>query len=203
VSAIPDDQARLSSSGEDPVYIHKPSLMGAPWELRLRPEALAWRTGRHEGRIPYGRITRVRLSFRPVTMQTRRFVAEVWSAGGPRLSIASTSWRSMVEQTAQDQAYGAFVRELHRRIAAAGAAVAYDRGSPALLYWPGLAVFAGVVVGFAVLIVRALEIGAYAGAAVIGAFLALFGWQSGNYFWRNRPGRYRPDALPKALVPDG
>jgi hypothetical protein len=108
-----------------------------------------------------------------------------------------------VEQEAQDQAYGAFVRELHRRIAAAGAAVAYDRGSPPLLYWPGLAVFAGVVVGFAVLIVRALEIGAYAGAAVVGAFLALFGWQSGNYFWRNRPGRYRPDALPKALVPDG
>jgi hypothetical protein len=200
---MPDDQTRLSNSGEDPVYIHKPSLMGAPWELRLRPEALAWRTGRHEGRIPYGRITRVRLSFRPVTMQTRRFVAEVWSAGGPRLSIASTSWRSMVEQEAQDQAYGAFVRELHRRIAAAGAAVAYDRGSPPLLYWPGLAVFAGVVVGFAVLIVRALEIGAYAGAAVVGAFLALFGWQSGNYFWRNRPGRYRPDALPKALVPDG
>jgi hypothetical protein len=200
---MPDDQTRLSNSGEDPVYIHKPSLMGAPWELRLRPEALAWRTGRHEGRIPYGRITRVRLSFRPVTMQTRRFVAEVWSAGGPRLSIASTSWRSMVEQEAQDQAYGAFVRELHRRIAAAGAAVAYDRGSPPLLYWPGLAVFAGVVVGFAVLIVRALEIGAYAGAAVVGAFLALFGWQSGNYFWRNRPGRYRADALPKELVPDG
>ena len=57
--------------------------------------------------------------------------------------------------------------------------------------------------GFAMLIVQALDVGAYAGAAVVGAFLALFGWQSGNYFWRNRPGRYRPDALPKALVPDG
>jgi hypothetical protein len=54
VSATPDDQARPPDSGEDPVYIHKPSLMGAPWELRLRPEALEWRTGRHEGRIPYG-----------------------------------------------------------------------------------------------------------------------------------------------------
>jgi hypothetical protein len=197
------DDGRVADSGEDPVYTHKPSLMGAPWELRLRPEALEWRTGRREGRIPYGRIRRVRLSFRPVTMQTRRFITEVWSAGGPRLSIASTSWRSMVEQTAQDQAYGAFVRELHRRITAAGATPAYDRGSPALLYWPGLAVFAGVVVGFAVLIVRALEIGAYAGAAVVGAFFALFGWQSGTYFWRNRPGGYRPDALPKELVPDG
>ena len=55
----------------------------------------------------------------------------------------------MVEQASQDQAYGAFVRELHRRIAAAGVTPAYDCGSPALLYWPGLAVFAGVAVGFA------------------------------------------------------
>jgi hypothetical protein len=28
-------------------------------------------------------------------------------------------------------------------------------------------------------------------------------WQSGTYFLRNRPGRYRPDALPKELVPGG
>src|SRR3982074_2055422 len=140
---MPDDETGRYDSASDPVYIHKPSLVAAPGELRLRPEALAWRTGRHEGRIPYGRITRVRLSFRPVTMQTRRFVAEVWSAGGPRLSIAWTSWRSMVEQTAQDQAYGAFVRELHRRIAAAGATTAYDCGSPAPLYWPRGARFPG------------------------------------------------------------
>jgi hypothetical protein len=200
---MPDDATRRSDPAADPVYIHKPSLMGAPWELRLRPEALEWRTGRHEGRIPYARVTRVRLSFRPVTMQTRRFLAEVWSAGGPRLSIASTSWRSMVEQAAQDQAYGAFLRELHRRIAAAGATPAFDRGSPALLYWPGLAVLVGVVAGFAVLIVQALDIGAYGGAAVVGAFFALFAWQGGTYFRRNRPGRYRPDALPADLVPDG
>ena len=25
----------------------------------------------------------------------------------------------------------------------------------------------------------------------------------GTYFWRNRPGHYRPDALPTELVPDG
>jgi hypothetical protein len=203
MNAMPDDATRRCDPAADPVYIHKPSLMGAPWELRLRPEALEWRTGRHEGRIPYARVTRVRLSFRPVTMQTRRFLAEVWSAGGPRLSIASTSWRSMVEQEAQDQAYGPFMRELHRRIAAAGATPAYDRGSPALLYWPGVAVFVGVVAGFAVLIVQALDIGAYGGAAVVGAFFALFAWQGGTYFRRNRPGRYRPDALPADLVPEG
>ena len=59
--------------------------MGAPWEFRLRPDALEWRMGRQEGRILYGRIRRIRLSFRPVTMQTRRFVTEIWS---PRRSTA-------------------------------------------------------------------------------------------------------------------
>jgi len=34
-----------------------------------------------------------------------------------------------------------------------------------------------------------------------GGFFALFAWQSGTYFRRNRPGRYRPDGLPRDLVP--
>jgi len=188
---------------DDPVYNYKPSLMGAPWQLRLRPDALEWRAGRHSGRIAYGAIRRVRLSFRPVTMQTWRFVAEIWPASGPRLSIASTSWRSLVEQGAQDDAYGAFIRELHRRIAMGGAQAVFDRGTPVLLYWPGLAIFVVGGVGLAALTVRALMLEAYTGAAFVGAFLGLFLWQSGNFFWRNRPGAYRPDALPKELVPGG
>ena len=42
-----------------------------------------------------------------------------------------------------------------------------------------------------------------AAAALVGAFFALFAWQSGAFFRRNRPGRYRPDAVPADLVPDG
>jgi hypothetical protein len=70
-----------------------------------------------------------------------------------------------------------------------------------LLYWPGLAIFAVGTLGLAALTVRALMVEAYAGAAFVAAFLGLFLWQSGNYFWRNRPSIYRPDALPKELVP--
>jgi hypothetical protein len=211
------------AGGEDPHYAHKPSLMGAAWEFCLRPDALEWRTGGRQGRIPYGRITRVRLSFRPLTMQSRRFITEIWSGGAPRLAIVSTSWRSLVENAAQDEAYGAFVRELHRRIAAADhqdpfaqrspaqhlpaqhlpAQVSFEAGVPPMLYWPGLVVFAIVGLGLAALTVRALQVAQFAGAAVVGGFFGLFLWQSGGYFRRNRPGRYRPDALPKELVPGG
>jgi len=191
------------AAGGDPVYSTKPSLMGAPWEFRLAPDALEWSAGGHRGRVAYARIGRVRLSFRPVTMQTRRFVAEIFPAGGGRLAITSTSWRSLVEQQAQDREYGDFIRELHRRMVAAGAAAAFETGTPAVLYWPGLAVFVVCALGLAALAVRALALGELAGAALVGGFFALFVWQSTSYFQRNRPGCYRPDALPAELVPGG
>jgi hypothetical protein len=58
-----------------------------------------------------------------------------------------------------------------------------------------------VALGLAVLIVRALQAGALAGALFVAAFLALFLWQAGNFFRRNRPGLYRADAPPRALMP--
>ena len=192
-----------STASADPVYHYKPSLAGAAWEFHLRPDALEWRTGWRDGRVPYGRIKRVRLTYRPATMQSWRFLTEIWPSDGPKLLIVSTSWRGLLEQAAQDTDYGAFVRELHRRIAGAGSPAAFDAGSPAIFYWPGAVVFLGVALALAALTVRALQIGPLAGAAVVGGFLALFLWQSGNYFWRNRPGRYRPEAVPDHLVPGG
>src|SRR5262245_4665400 len=184
----------------DPAYSHKPSLMGGAWEFRLRDDALDWRVAFREGRIPYRSIRRVRLSFRPVTMQTRRFITEIWSSDGPKLTIASTSWRSLFEQEAKDAAYGTFIRELHHRFAAAGPAAIFERGSPPVLYWPGLVVCAAAALALVALTVRALQTQALAAAAFMGGFCALFLWQSGTFFSRNRPGRYRPDALPDDLV---
>ena len=107
----------------------------------------------------------------------------------------------------------AFIRELHRRmvdqsladksLAAAPSRASFETGMSPILYWPGLVLFAGACVGFLVLTVRALELAAYGGAALIGGFLVLSLWQSGVYFRRNRPGRYRPEAPPRYLVPGG
>jgi hypothetical protein len=194
------EDIRSTASG-DPSYGYKPSLLGAPWQFRLTPDAIEWQIGRHHGRTPYRRISRVRLSFRPVTMQNRRFLTEIWWADGPRLSIASASWQSVMEQATQDQAYGAFVREFHRRLAAADVQASFETGSPTILYWPGLVVFVVVALGLAALTVHGLLTGAWSGAALVGGLLGLLVWQSGAYFRRNRPGSYRPDALPAALVP--
>jgi hypothetical protein len=63
--------------------------------------------------------------------------------------------------------------------------------------------FVGVCLALAALTARALQIGATAGAAVVGGFLALFLWQVGTFFRRNRPGTYRADAIPAEVLPNG
>jgi hypothetical protein len=189
-----------SGEPDDPYYSYKPSLMGAPWEFWLRPDALEWRAGRHQGRTPYENITYVRLSYRPITMQTNRFLTELWSTNGPRLMIASSSWQSMVEQGSQIEAYGAFVRALHIRLADGGR-THFQAGVAGFLYWPGLAAFAAVVLATVALVVRAMLIGEWPAVALLGGFLALFAWYSGRFFQRNRPRPYRPDAVPADLVP--
>ena len=182
-------------------YAYSRSPMSAPWEFALASDALVWRVGQISGRVRYGDIQRVRMGFRPMTTQNYRFLTEIWSARGPRLAIASSSWRGLLGQERHDQAYIAFITELHRRIAAAGGAVHFVMGSPPLLYWPGLVIFAGLSVGLTVLTVRMLVSGAWDSAALTAAVLALCLWQMGAFFRRNRPGRYAPEALPRHVLP--
>jgi len=184
-------------------YVYKSSLMGAPLEFHLAPDALEWRKGGIAGRTPYGSVRRIRLSFRPMTMQNYRFLTEVWPENGPKLQIASTSWKSLVEHQRLDAEYRAFVSELSRRVGAAGGNTAFDTGSPAFLYWPGVIVFVGAALAIAALAVRALSEQAWGGAAFVAAFFALFLYQAGNFFRRNRPGTFRPDAVPSLLLPKG
>ena len=105
---------------------------------------MEWQIGRRSGRVRYDRVRAVRLSYRPVTMQTHRFIAEIWSADNPKIQIVSVSWRSIMEQERLDKAYSAFVTELHRRVSAAGAAAKFTTGLPVVNYWVGVVIFSGV-----------------------------------------------------------
>jgi hypothetical protein len=187
---------------DEPAYAFKSSLMGSGFEFRLASDALAWERGGQSGRVSYDRIRRMRLSFRPMTMQNHRFVTEIWTADRAKLQIASTSWKSMFEQERFDAGYRMFVVELCRRVGASGAQVSFETGSPPFIYWPGVAVFVAASLGLAALVVRALLIQAWGGAAFIVAFLALFVWHAGHLFARNRPDRFSPDAVPPRVLPE-
>jgi hypothetical protein len=197
------DAAERAAKGAEPVptYTYRASLLGAPFTFRLIESGLEFEAGRRNGVVPLDAINRVRLSFKPTSMQSRRYLTEMHAAGAPKLIIVSSSWKSMMIQERQDQNYSAFVAELHRRLDAAGTTAVFERGSAPYLYWPGLVAFVGVGLAIALLVVRALQVDAYAGAAFIGGFLALFLWQGGNFFRRNKPGTYRPGAPPADLLP--
>jgi hypothetical protein len=188
-------------AGEGAAYSYRPSLLGAPWAFRLTSDGIGWSAGARSGQVLFNKVRRLRMSYVPMSMQSHRFITELWAADGTKLRIVSTSWKSMVEQVRQDDSYSTFVDELHRRLAAADVSVRCEQGRAGWLYWPGLAIFAGVSIGLAVLIVRALQADAKAGALFIAAFLALFLWQGGSFFRRNRPGLYRPEAPPRELMP--
>jgi hypothetical protein len=202
VQEVPDTGSDGSSKdATDIAYAYKPSLVGAPFEFRLAHDALEWSKGSATSRTPYDRIRRIRLGFRPQTMQNHRFLAEVWTVDGPKLQIASTSWKSLVEQERFDEGYRAFVTELCRRTGAAGGQTLFQAGSAAILYWLGVIVFVGASLALAGLVIRALQQAAWGGAAFVAAFLAFFLWQAGTFFRRNRPGVFRSDAVPDAVLP--
>lgn len=195
------DMSESAVDAATPVYAYKASLMGAPWEFRLDPDRLVWVIGRRQGEIFYRDIQRVRLSFRPATMQSYRFIAEIWSPGAPKLTIASTSWHGIAEQRRQDQPYRDFIIALHQRIAAARSNPVLDAGTHPFLYWPGVVVFAAIAIGIIALLVSALRQNSWAATLFLVGFFALLLWQIGGFFRRNRPGRYAATAIPENVLP--
>lgn len=204
VAARPVLEGRAMSASEPaetPHYAYKASLLGSPMEFALTPAALTWKTGSMGGAVPYSGIRRIRMSFRPVTMQHYRFITEIWTDVSPKLTIASTSWRGIVEQERLDSGYSDFVGALHRRVAASGSEPRLDHGATPYLYWPGVVVFFAIGAGLIGLLVKALTEQSLGATAFVAGFFALYLWQLGGFFLRNRPGRYRLDAIPANVLP--
>src|SRR5215469_6046414 len=100
-------------------YAYKASLIGSAHQFELTADGLSWRIAGRAGLWRYGDISAVRLSYRPVSMQARRFRADISHASGARLAIISTSWQTAALMAPQDGEYRAFITELHARMAAA------------------------------------------------------------------------------------
>jgi hypothetical protein len=185
--------------GQDPTYAYRPSLVGAPWIFRLGEDALHWESGRRSGRVEYSQIKRVRLLYRPGTMQPHRFVTEIRSQGTPKLTIASTSWRTMTDIERLDRPYRDFVIALHQRLA--GHPIELIAGLKPPVFLLALVLFVVTALGMAAVAIRTLQEGAGVAALLICAFVALFVWQIANYVWRNRPVRYVAPDVPESLLP--
>ena len=197
----PQDQATISGDAAPVRYAYKASLMGSAHQFELRNDGLSWRVAGKSGVWPYAAIAAIRLSYRPVSMQSRRFRADIDRSGGGRLAILSTSWQTAALMAPQDRDYRAFITQLHRRMAEAGSVAALTGGLRPGIYAAAVVLLALVGIAIAGLFVRAIATGEFAGALFLVGFTALFGWQIGGFVRRNRPRAYSFDHLPEALLP--
>jgi hypothetical protein len=191
----------LANKAADVRYAYKASLIGAAHQFELTDEGLSWQVGGRAGVWPYGGIAAIRLSYRPVSMQSRRFRADIEHANRQRIVILSTSWQTVALVAPQDKDYRAFITQLHQRMEKAGSKAKLIGGIGPKLYGAGIVFLALVATAIAGLLARAIGTGEFTGALFLVGFAALFAWQVGGSIRRNRPRTYTFDRLPQALLP--
>jgi hypothetical protein len=182
-------------------YAYKASLIGAAHQFELTDDGLSWRIAGRSAVWPYAGISAIRLSYRPVSMQSRRFRADIENADGARIAILSTTWQTAALMAPQDRDYRAFIAQLHRRMAQAGGTATLIGGLGPRAYAVAVALLILVGIAISGLFVRAIATGEFAGALFLAGFTAMFAWQIGGFVRRNRPRAYTFDQLPEALLP--
>ena len=182
-------------------YVYKASLISSAYQFELTDSGLSWRIGRRSGVWPYADIASIRLSYRPMSMQSRRFRADIARVGGGRIAILSTTWQTVSLMAPQDQGYRAFVTELHRRMKAAGSKASLTGGIGTMTYAVAVAMLALLAIAMVGLLVRALATSEFTGALFLVGMAVWFAWTIGGFIKRNRPRGYSFDALPETLLP--
>ena len=182
-------------------YVYKASLISSAYQFELTDAGLSWRIGSRSGVWPYAEIASIRLSYRPMTMQARRFRADIKRRGGGRIAIVSTSWQTVTLMAPQDQGYRAFMTELHRRMKAAGSKASLAGGIGTVTYGAAVVMLALLAIAMVGLLVRALATSEFTGALFLVGIAIWFAWTIGGFVKRNRPRSYTFDRLPDALLP--
>jgi hypothetical protein len=187
-------------------YAYKASLIGAAHRFELTDGGLSWQIGGRSGVWPYAGISAIRLSYRPVSMQSRRFRADIESASLEgtsygRIAILSTTWQTAALMAPQDHDYRAFIVQLHARMKQSASNATLTGGLRPRIYVMAVVLLMLVAIAMAGLFIRAIAVGEWAGVLFLVGFAALFGWQIGGFVARNRPRAYTFDDLPEALLP--
>ena len=176
-------------------------MIGSGNSFRLGPHSLEWNIGGYPGQIAYPRVMAMRLGYRPSTLGSSRFIAEIWPRSGSKIEIASASYKSPVALEDQGPAFRAFMVELHRRVAASGGQCRFDAGFAVWRWWPMVAISVAAAVGLLFVALQTFRNGDVPTMLLVAAFMFLFGWQMWPLIARNRPERYDPHHIPERVLP--
>ena len=201
LTSLPNKAETPGEGAPETRYTYKASLMGSAHEFKLTDAGLSWRISGRSGVWGYADIASIRLSYKPSSMQSRRFRADLEGRDGGRITILSTTWQTVSLMAPQDHDYRAFMTELHQRMARSGSKAALIGGIGRTTYAAALVMVTLLGIAMAGLLVRAVAIGEWYGALFLVGFVALFTWQIGGFIRRNRPRTYDFGHLPEALLP--
>lgn len=190
---------RPGEASDGKTYFYRASLMGPTYRFELTDEGIIWTIGRRSGLWPYADVASVRLSYRPMAMQRKRYSAELRNRSGRRLKMFSTTKQTAALMEPQF-GYPAFIATLHERLAAAGSTATLSAGIKPLTFNVLIAALALLGLAMTALLIRALVTGEFAGVVFILMLSALFGWQGWDFLRRNRPRSYTFDDVPQDLL---
>jgi hypothetical protein len=194
-----DETAAVNAATPGRAYAYKASLIGAAHRYELAVDGLSWRTGRKSGVWAYADIAAIRLSYRPMGMQHRRFRADIDHVDGRHITIFSTSKQTVALMQPQT-GYAAFVLNLHAQLACAQSQARLSAGLRPGIYRLIIAMLTLLALAMAALLLRAVWTGELAGIVFIIGFSALFAWQINGFLRRNRPRAYTFENVPADLL---
>jgi hypothetical protein len=185
------------------VYEHRAKPYAQEARFEMKRDVLAVTQGSRSGDFAYGDITMVRLLYKPRNTTNEGYQAKLYRKDRRTVGLTNLTWKSLVDLDRQDADYATFVKTLIQRIATANPNVVLEAGMPRWLHIltavaGGIAMIALVLVGIA-----ALRQGGWPMALMTVAIGAYFVWWTWRYLGRNRPRRFRPDAIPPDVMPPG
>jgi hypothetical protein len=165
---------------------------------------LSWREPRSgiSGAVPLADIKCLRLRFMPTWRDAWRYSLRIYTRGGSRFTIPSTSHDNAWRVTDQREAFAGFVRVLHLRLHEANPDAACTAGSSPLAYGANaFLVGAGTMLALAALAVF-LHAELYGLALTQLAVLLVASRPFYRLLRRNLPRPYQAKAIPPDVLPE-
>jgi hypothetical protein len=152
-------------------------------------------------RFAFADIVEMRLSFEPSRFDAKRHRCEITLRDRAKVSIWSTHYVSVGEFEDRAATYSPLVRALVAHVGAANPACDFRVGKRPLGYWLRL-IF--VLTAFSALAYMIMLVGsaAFSGIVIVKlVIIAAFVPLLVRYINKNRPGRFKPEAIPEDALP--
>jgi hypothetical protein len=189
-----------------PCYVARANALEYEAIWRLGPDALELQGGPTAGpdvvmRFPYRDIVGVRLSYAPSRVDSARYRCDLRMRSGQQLAILSTHYAGIADFEDRAATYAPFVRALIARVAAANPSASFRSGKNPVTYWlEHLFLLAMVVV--LVFVLSMTGFGYISESSWAKLFIVLCSIPLLiAYTRKNWPGRFKPDAIPKDVLP--